>query len=233
MKLPSLIAIIAAALFTAACLIETPTPPPSPTAAESTGPAATPAPGAVLTPTPRLVTAQGRTFKQYAQSPLMTIDPSATFTATFRTNNGTFTVELLASQAPVTVNNFVFLAQDGFYDGVLFHRVIQDFMIQGGDPTGTGTAGPGYRFQDELVPSLVFDQPGILAMANSGPGTNGSQFFITVAPTPHLNGLHTVFGRVTIGQETVKTISRLPTAQADRPLQPVVIQSIDITKSAG
>ncbi len=163
----------------------------------------------------------------------MTIDTSATFTATFRTNNGTFTVELLASQAPVTVNNFVFLAQDGFYDGVLFHRVIQGFMIQGGDPTGTGHEGPGYQFQDEFVPSLVFDQPGILAMANAGPGTNGSQFFITVAPTPNLNGSHTIFGRVTGGQQAVEAISRLPTGQADRPLQPVVIQGIDITKSAG
>ncbi len=140
---------------------------------------------------------------------------------------------MLDSQAPVTVNNFVFLAQDGFYDGVLFHRVIQGFMIQGGDPTGTGHEGPGYQFQDEFVPTLVFDQPGILAMANSGPGTNGSQFFITVAPTPHLNGLHTIFGRVTIGQETVETISRLPTGQANRPMQPVVIQGIDITKSSG
>lgn len=234
MKLPTIMAIIAAAVFTSACLIGTPTPAPSPTAADTTSqPAATPAPGAVLTPTPRLVTAQGRTFKQYGQLPLMTIDTSATFTATFRTNNGTFTVELLAAQTPVTVNNFVFLAQDGFYDGVLFHRVIQDFMIQGGDPTGTGTAGPGYQFQDEFVPSLLFDQPGILAMANSGPGTNGSQFFITVEPATHLNGRHTIFGRVTVGQHTVETISRLATGQGDRPLQPVIIQGIDINKSAG
>ncbi len=161
----------------------------------------------------------------------MTIDTSATYTATFRTNNGTFTVDLLASQAPVTVNNFVFLAQDGFYDGVLFHRVIQDFMVQGGDPTGTGFEGPGYRFQDEFVPSLVFDQPGYLAMANSGPGTNGSHFFITVAPTPNLNGRHTIFGRVTGNQDTVEAISLVSTDPGDRPLQPVVILGIDIIKS--
>ena len=108
---------------------------------------------------------------------------------------GSIVLELLAEEAPKTVENFVTLASDGFYDGVIFHRVIKDFMIQGGDPTGTGTGGPGYTFEDEIVPSLVFDQPGILAMANRGGGTstNGSQFFITVVPTPHLNGNHTIF----------------------------------------
>ena len=109
----------------------------------------------------------------------------------------------------MTVNNFVFLAGDGFYNNVICHRVIPGFMIQGGDPAGTGTGGPGYKFQDEFDPSLVFDTNGILAMANAGPGTNGSQFFITVAPTPHLNGAHTIFGKVTDGQEIVAAISNV------------------------
>ncbi len=142
-------------------------------------------------------------------------------------------IELLATEAPVTVNSFIFLAGEGFYNGVIFHRVIPGFMIQGGDPTGTGTSGPGYSFQDEIVPSLMFDRPGILAMANAGPNTNGSQFFITLAPTPHLNGGHTIFGRVVGGQEVVEAISTVDTGPGDRPLQPVVIQGINITPSGG
>lgn len=167
---------------------------------------------------------------QYSSPPEMSIDPSKTYTASIRTNHGAITVELFASQAPVTVNNLVFLTREGFYDGVIFHRVIPGFMIQGGDPTGTGTSGPGYQFQDEFVPELVFDQPGILAMANSGPGTNGSQFFITVAPTPQLNGRHTIFGRVSAGQEIVDTISTVRTGSGDRPIDPVTIQGIDISE---
>ena len=163
----------------------------------------------------------------------MSIDLNAQFTATIRTNHGTITVELFASQAPVTVNNFVFLARQGFYDGVIFHRVIPGFMIQGGDPTGTGTSGPGYQFQDEFVPELMFDQPGILAMANSGPNTNGSQFFITVAPTPHLDGRHTIFGRIVGGQQVADAISTVRSGAGDRPIDPVTIQGIDITKSGG
>jgi cyclophilin family peptidyl-prolyl cis-trans isomerase len=142
-------------------------------------------------------------------------------------------IELLATEAPVTVNSFIFLAGEGFYNGVIFHRVIPGFMIQGGDPTGTGTSGPGYSFPDEIVPSLVFDRPGILAMANAGPNTNGSQFFITLAPTPHLNGGHTIFGRVVEGQGVVEAISTVDTGPGDRPLQPVVIQGINITSSGG
>ena len=161
----------------------------------------------------------------------MTIDLSANYTATLRTNQGPITINLFASQAPKTVNNFVFLAREGFYNGIIFHRVIQGFMIQGGDPTGTGTAGPGYQFEDEIDPSLVFDGPGVLAMANAGPNTNGSQFFITVAPTPNLNGNHTIFGRVTGGQNVVTGISLVPTGQGDRPIDPVIIQSIEIFKS--
>ena len=115
-------------------------------------------------------------------------------------------IELFAEKTPKTVNNFVFLAREGFYDGIVFHRVIEDFMAQGGDPTGTGSGGPGYRFADEFHPELKHDKPGILSMANAGPGTNGSQFFITHVPTPHLNNRHSVFGQVTEGIDTLMAI---------------------------
>ena len=140
-------------------------------------------------------------------------------------------MELLAQQTPITVNNFVFLAQQGFYDGLTFHRVIENFMIQGGDPTGSGAGGPGYAFLDEIVAGLVFDAPGKLAMANAGPGTNGSQFFITTVPTPHLNGNHTIFGLVVDGQSVVDEISRVATGPRDVPLGRVVIDRIDIIQS--
>ncbi len=140
-------------------------------------------------------------------------------------------MELFAAQAPVTVNNFVFLANGGFYDGLIFHRVIDNFMIQGGDPQGTGTGGPGYQFQDEIVANLVFDSPGILAMANAGPNTNGSQFFITTAPTPHLNGNHTIFGKVIEGRDVVDAISRVGTNSQARPDTPVTIDSIEIVST--
>ncbi len=153
-------------------------------------------------------------------------------TATINTNNGTIVVELFKDQTPVTVENFVKLSGDGFYDGVIFHRVIKDFMIQGGDPTGTGTGGPGYQFQDEIVADLVFDKPGLLAMANSGPNTNGSQFFITTVPTPWLNGKHTIFGEVTEGQDVVVAISELSTRGADKPAADVVIESIVIEETS-
>ena len=161
----------------------------------------------------------------------MSIDVTAGHTATIHTNHGSFKVELFPSQAPITVNNFVFLAQEGFYDGVTFHRVIEGFMIQGGDPTGAGAGGPGYQFQDEIVEGLVFDAPGKLAMATAGAGTstNGSQFFVTTVPTPHLNGAHTIFGEVMEGQDVVNAISRVETDGRDRPLQPAVIESISIT----
>ena len=159
----------------------------------------------------------------------MTIDAEKSYTATINTNQGSITVDLFAKDAPKTVNNFVFLAQDGFYDGVIFHRVIKNFMIQGGDPTGTGTGGPGYKFEDEIVPTLVFDRKGLLAMANSGPGTNGSQFFITTIPTDWLNGKHTIFGEVSQGQEVMDTINDIATGAGDKPTQPVVIESILIT----
>jgi len=141
-------------------------------------------------------------------------------------------LELFSQNAPQTVNNFVFLAQEGYYDEVIFHRVIPDFMIQGGDPTGLGTGGPGYQFEDEIVSSLVFDRAGLLAMANSGPNTNGSQFFITVSPTPWLNGNHTIFGEITVGQDVADAITIVPTAGANKPIDEIVIRSITIAKGA-
>ena len=168
--------------------------------------------------------------KQYSEPPSMTVDPATRYVATIRTNMGDIVIELFPSDAPETVNNFVFLANEGFYDDVIFHRVIENFMIQGGDPTGTGGGGPGYTFGDEIDTSLFFDRPGILAMANAGPNTNGSQFFITVVPTPHLNGAHTIFGQVVEGQAVADAISKVPAGATNRPSQPVTIQGIEITK---
>lgn len=134
----------------------------------------------------------------------MTIDTGKKYTATFETTRGSIVVELFPTNAPATVNNFVFLAREGFYDGTTFHRVISNFMIQGGDPTGTGRGGPGYRFADEIQGfAWVKHKKGSLSMANAGPNTNGSQFFITHAPQPHLDGKHVVFGQVITGQDVV------------------------------
>ncbi|MBV9866185.1 MAG: peptidylprolyl isomerase [Abitibacteriaceae bacterium] len=138
----------------------------------------------------------------------MTIDTNKTYTATLETSRGTIICDLFAKDAPTTVNNFVFLAREGFYDGTKFHRVIADFMIQGGDPTGTGRGGPGYRFNDEVRNNPHKHQIGSLSMANAGPNTNGSQFFITHVATPHLNGMHTVFGQVRSGQEVVDAVQQ-------------------------
>ena len=165
-------------------------------------------------------------------------------TATFITNEGSFTVSLMPDHAPKTVDNFIGLATgakewtdprdgasktDPLYPGTAFHRVIDGFMIQGGDPTGTGTGGPGYRFEDECPPDgPTFNQPGRLAMANSGPGTNGCQFFLTVAETPWLNGRHTIFGQVTEGYDVVEAISKATTGPMDRPTDDVVIERIEI-----
>ena len=138
--------------------------------------------------------------------PAMEIDTEKAYTATIQTNKGAITVELFAKDAPKTVNNFVFLARQGFYDGVTFHRVISNFVIQGGDPTGTGMGGPGYKFGDELVGNPNRHGTGTLSMANAGPNTNGSQFFITHSPQPHLDGRHTVFGQVSGGMDIVNAI---------------------------
>ncbi len=155
--------------------------------------------------------------KQYSAPPALVIDPKKKYSATFKTEKGDFVIELFADKAPLTVNNFVFLAREGFYDGVTFHRVIKGFMAQGGDPSGTGTGGPGYRFKDEFHPDLRHNAPGILSMANAGPGTNGSQFFITHGPTPHLDNRHSVFGKVTQGMEIVLAIPERDPSRATKP----------------
>jgi peptidyl-prolyl cis-trans isomerase A (cyclophilin A) len=166
-------------------------------------------------------------------------------TATLTTTQGTVTVRLFPDQAPKTVRNFVELAEGGrewtnprtrattkdkLYDGTIFHRVITGFMVQAGDPLGTGTGGPGYKFADEIHPDLQFDRPYLLAMANAGPGTNGSQFFITTVPTPWLTGKHTIFGEVIEGADVVEKISRVQTVPGDRPVQDVVLQSVTIQR---
>ena len=143
---------------------------------------------------------------QWKNSPAMTIDPKKNYTASIETNRGTIAIDLFAQDAPLTVNNFVFLANEHYYDGVTFHRVIPDFMIQGGDPTGTGRGGPGYQFADELRGNPNRHGTGMLSMANAGANTNGSQFFITHSPQPHLDGKHTVFGQVTSGMDVVNAI---------------------------
>jgi cyclophilin family peptidyl-prolyl cis-trans isomerase len=158
----------------------------------------------------------------------MEIDPKKTYSATLQTDKGEITLELFADKVPQTVNNFVFLARQGFYDGTIFHRVIADFMAQGGDPTGTGRGGPGYQFKDEFHPQLRHDKPGVLSMANAGPNTNGSQFFITHAPTPWLNNKHSVFGQVTDGMAVLMSI---PPRDPQRPEYPgVKIQQITIVE---
>jgi peptidyl-prolyl cis-trans isomerase B (cyclophilin B) len=144
--------------------------------------------------------------KQYDSAPALTVDTTRTYQVTLETDRGNIELELFPEYAPVTVNNFLFLAKDGFYDGVAFHRVIANFMVQGGDPTGTGRGGPGYRFEDEFEGNPLRHERGVISMANAGPGTNGSQFFITHGPQPHLDGRHTVFGKVRKGQDVVDAI---------------------------
>ena len=186
------------------------------------------APAAAPTLEPRTTTEVQVTSKQYDAPPAMTIDPNKTYTATFvLEKGGEFVIDLAAKEAPITVNNFVFLAREGYYDGITFHRVIADFMAQGGDPTGTGSGGPGYKFDNETSPNLRHDGPGVISMANAGMqagrGTNGSQFFITLVATPALDGYdssgrekncsaagvscHTVFGKVSSGMDVVNGIT--------------------------
>lgn len=157
-------------------------------------------------------------------------EPAMNRTAHFTTNHGGFTVELFEDRAPVTTKNFIDLAQKGFYDGTVFHRVIRGFMIQGGDPTGTGRGGPGHTIRDEFHSELRHDAPGTLSMANAGPNTGGSQFFITLAATPWLDGKHAVFGKVTDGMEVVEAIGRTPTGQQDRPELEVKIERVTISE---
>ena len=165
--------------------------------------------------------------KQWTTPPAMQIDPKKQYKARMETDKGTMVIELFADKTPTTVNNFVFLAREGYYDGVIFHRVINDFMVQGGDPTGTGRGGPGYKFSDEFHPSLKHDKQGMLSMANAGPGTNGSQFFITHGPTPHLNGKHTVFGQVVEGLDVLMSIPARDPGNANAPAVKIISVKIE------
>jgi cyclophilin family peptidyl-prolyl cis-trans isomerase len=165
--------------------------------------------------------------KQWSTPPEMQIDPAKTYKAHMETDKGTMVIELFADKTPTTVNNFVFLSREGYYDGVIFHRVISDFMVQGGDPTGTGRGGPGYKFQDEFVPSLKHDKQGVLSMANAGPFTNGSQFFITHGPTPHLNGKHTVFGQVVEGLDVLMSIPPRDPGNVSAPSVKIISVTIE------
>ena len=169
---------------------------------------------------------------QWDAPPEMTIDPDAIYLATFKTERGDIVVELFADKTPVTVNNFVFLAEEGYYDGTTFHRVLADFMAQGGDPTHTGSGGPGYQFEDEIVEGLLFNEPGLLAMANSGPNTNGSQFFITYEPVPWLNGAHTIFGQVVEGMDVVDSLT-LRDPQGNPDYRGDALITVEITEAEG
>jgi peptidyl-prolyl cis-trans isomerase B (cyclophilin B) len=159
-------------------------------------------------------------IKQWKTSPEMEIDPKKKYHVTMNTDRGAIELDLYPEYAPKTVNNFVFLARQNFYDGIVFHRVINNFMIQGGDPTGTGMGGPGYKFQDETANNPLKHETGVLSMANAGPNTNGSQFFITHSPQPHLNGKHTVFGKVTNGMSVVNAIR-----QGDKIINVTIVES--------
>lgn len=167
----------------------------------------------------------------YSEYPPMVIDEQGSYEAVIVTDKGDIRLRLFAAEAPQTVNNFVFLANEGFYDGVVFHRVLEDFMAQGGDPTGTGSGGPGYAFADETDNGLTFDRAGLLAMANAGPATNGSQFFITFVPTPHLDGAHTIFGEVIEGMEVLDALTRRDPTAADQPAADL-IERIEIYESS-
>jgi peptidyl-prolyl cis-trans isomerase A (cyclophilin A) len=197
-----------------------------------------------VTITPTIEASPSAATKTAAE--IINLKPNQKMYATLKTTLGNIKIELFADKAPNTVANFVGLSEGTkdwtdpktgqkmsskpLYNGVIFHRIIKDFMIQGGDPLGTGTGGPGYSFADEFDPKLTFDKPGILAMANSGPNTNGSQFFITTVPTAWLNGKHTIFGQVIDGLSVLATISATPVNASDQPITPVVIEKITIER---
>jgi len=167
--------------------------------------------------------------KQWSKAPQMEIDPKKSYSATLKTEKGDIVIHLHADKVPNTVNNFVFLARQGFYNGTIFHRVISNFMAQGGDPTGSGMGGPGYEFKDEFDTSLKHDKPGVLSMANAGLNTNGSQFFITHVPTPWLDNKHSVFGEVKSGMDVLLSI---PPRNPEKPEYPgVKLLSVEITES--
>ena len=205
------------------------TQPPSTPITDTGGTAAQSSNGGPATPEVAIV--GGHSIKQWPSPPPMTIDPAASYTAVLNTTAGSITVELLAGEAPNTVNNFVFLARQGFYDNVIFHRTLEGFMIQGGDPTGTGSGGPGYRFADETVQRPY--TRGVMAMANAGPNTNGSQFFIMHADYA-LQPNYTIFGQAVAGLETIDAIATAPTVpvpagvEPSKPVTPAVIQSVEI-----
>jgi cyclophilin family peptidyl-prolyl cis-trans isomerase len=165
--------------------------------------------------------------KQWNIPPSIQIDPKKQYKAHMETDKGTMIIELFADKTPMTVNNFVFLAREKFYDGVIFHRVIDNFMAQGGDPTGTGRGGPGYKFGDEFDPSLKHDKQGVLSMANAGPNTNGSQFFITHRPTPNLNNVHTVFGQVVEGLDVLMSIPARDPGNVNAPAVKIIRVTIE------
>jgi cyclophilin family peptidyl-prolyl cis-trans isomerase len=170
---------------------------------------------------------------QFSDAPPISIDPKATYAATMKTSCGTIDLTLFADKAPTAVNNFVFLAQQGFYDGLRFHRVVPGFVIQGGDPVGDGTGGPGYQFPNEVAKAESFDRPGVLAMANSGPDTNGSQFFITLDKAPNLTPQqYTIFGEVSNGMATAQRIAKVP-ADNEQATQAVYIDSVKISERGG
>lgn len=165
---------------------------------------------------------------QQTIEPAPSVERTQQMKAKIETNMGVIEVELYQDKAPKTVENFTKLAKKGFYDGIIFHRVIPQFMIQTGDPTGTGMGGPGYKFGDEFDPTLRHDKPGVLSMANSGPGTNGSQFFITTVPTPWLDDKHSVFGQVTSGMDVVKKIESAPRDRSDKPRETIRMEKVTI-----
>lgn len=165
--------------------------------------------------------------KQWNTPPAMQIDPKKNYKAHMETDKGTMVIQLFADKTPNTVNNFVFLSREGYYDGVIFHRVIDSFMVQGGDPTGTGRGGPGYKFGDEFHPSLKHDKQGILSMANAGPGTNGSQFFITHLATPWLDNKHSVFGQVVEGLDVLMSIPARDPGNVNAPAVKIIRVTIE------
>jgi cyclophilin family peptidyl-prolyl cis-trans isomerase len=194
------------------------------TIATATAPSVTATAGVTITsqPTPTI----GITTMQWSKPPAMTIDTKKTYEAVLKTVKGDITIQLYADKAPITVNNFVFLARQGYYNGVTFHRVISGFMAQTGDPTGTGRGGPGYQFASEISPALKHDSEGIVAMANAGPNTNGSQFYITYAPAPHLDGGYNIFGKVISGMDVLRKISLRDPARNGPPGDQII--SIEI-----
>lgn len=197
----------------------------------------TPAPTAAVQTTPTADAETGNpngeediVAKQWSEPPAMALEEGVDYRAIIKTEKGDVTIDLFEEQAPRTVNNFVFLAREGYYDGVTFHRVMHDFMAQGGDPTGTGSGGPGYEFEDEFSPDLKHDSEGIVSMANAGANTNGSQFFITYRPTPHLDGKHSVFGKVLEGMDVLRALTERdplkgPTYQGDKILTIEIVEA--------